>query len=187
MKGISHRRFYRIFPLRAPWLPVPQSDVHGAKKTSTKGRPCLLWVQEAACIMGLGGTGSSLLFPVFCIKKRWHLHLPVSLTDYWAICTVNSCAQLFSHSTSSKGKPEFSSSVFHCCLSSDTRLMKVEEKRRQQRWRGERKGVAKWKSWLVSLEGGFPQPACEVMPSVIHGKFTHWVWNAPWLTLKIGF
>lgn len=102
---------------------------------------------------GIGWHWFSLLFPVCCIKKGWHL--PVSLKDYWPIRMVNSCTQLHSRSTSSKGNPEFSSSVSRCCLSSDTRLMKVEEKRRQ-RLAGREKRSCEMKELTCFPQGGFP-------------------------------
>lgn len=49
-------------------------------------------------------------FPSLLHLKRWHLHLPVSSTDYWPICLDDSCTQLHSHSTSSKGSSATQSS-----------------------------------------------------------------------------
>ncbi len=71
---VPHERNFTQTPLSH--FPTPRTVTASpavrrpqGEKTRTKGRPCLLWVQEAACIRGLGGTGSSLLFPVCCIKK----------------------------------------------------------------------------------------------------------------------
>lgn len=133
--------------------------------------------------MELGGTmsrRSNLLFSVLDSQKNKQkkntcaqLHLPESLTDYCSIHLVNSSHWVFffyMHATHLLKEASLTqaSSFLLCshCLSSDTKLMKVDERKGRRRGGGgesqSREKVLRNERELVSPEGGFPSRlACE--------------------------